>query len=237
MSVLLLNYKTGNAEVVMRILDRISVILRANINDLLTRAEDPEKIINQTLLDMRQAQYEARMEVAQAIAEGKKLERDYLEQASESESWLVKAEKSLEQGREDLAREALKRKTTSFDLSLGLKEQFDAHEQMVDKLKLQLRALDAKINDAERKRQIIIARQKSLEAQASIGAAMGQTDTRKAFEAFERMEDKVDALEDSLVAEAELAADLSLDEEFAALETDSRVEDELAALKAKLADS
>ena len=237
MSVLLLNYKTGNAEVVMRILDRISVILRANINDLLTRAEDPEKIINQTLLDMRQAQYEARMEVAQAIAEGKKLERDYLEQASESESWLVKAEKSLEQGREDLAREALKRKTASFDLSLGLKEQFDAHEQMVDKLKLQLRALDAKINDAERKRQIIIARQKRLEAQASIGAAMGQTDTRKAFEAFERMEDKVDALEDSLAAEAELADDLSLDEEFAALETDSRVEDELAALKAKLADS
>jgi len=221
----------------MGILDRIGVILRANINDLLTRAEDPEKIINQTLLDMRQAQYEARMEVAQAIAEGKKLERDYLEQANESEAWLAKAEKSLEQGREDLAREALKRKTTSFDLAVGLKEQFDAHEAMVDKLKVQLRALDAKINDAERKRQIIIARQKRLEAQESIGAAMGRTDTRKAFEAFERMEDKVDSLEDRLAAEAELSDDLSLDEEFAALETDSRVEDELAALKAKLSDS
>lgn len=221
----------------MRILDRIGVILRANLNDLLTRAEDPEKIINQTLIDMRQAQYEARMEVAQAIAEGKKLERDYLEQANESEGWLVKAEKSLEKGREDLAREALKRKTTSFDLSVGLKEQFDAHESMIDKLKVQMRALDAKINDAERKRQIIIARHKRLEAQESISAAMGHTDTRKAFEAFERMEDKVDQIEDRLVAEAELTAELSLDEEFAALETDSRVEDELAALKAKLAES
>lgn len=221
----------------MRILDRIGVILRANLNDLLTRAEDPEKIINQTLIDMRQAQYEARMEVAQAIAEGKKLERDYLEQATDSEAWLVKAEKSLEQGREDLAREALKRKTASFDLSVGLKEQFDAHESMVDKLKVQLRALDAKINDAERKRQIIIARQKRLEAQESIAGAMGYTDTRKAFEAFEQMEDKVDQMEDRLAAEAELTDELSLDEEFAALETDSRVEDELAALKAKLADS
>ncbi len=221
----------------MRILDRIGVILRANLNDLLTRAEDPEKIINQTLIDMRQAQYEARMEVAQAIAEGKKLERDYLEQATDSEAWLVKAEKSLEQGREDLAREALKRKTASFDLSVGLKEQFDAHESMVDKLKVQLRALDAKINDAERKRQIIIARQKRLEAQESIAGAMGYTDTRKAFEAFERMEDKVDQMEDRLAAEAELIDELSLDEEFAALETDSRVEDELAALKAKLAES
>jgi len=218
----------------MGILDRIGVILRANINDLLSRAEDPEKIINQTLLDMRQAQYEARMEVAQAIAEGKKLERDYLEQASASEAWLEKAEKALEQNREDLAREALKRKTSSFDLAEGLKEQLDNHTAMVDKLKVQLRALDAKINDAERKRQIIIARQKRVEAQVAISDAMNRTDTRKAFEAFDRMEDKVAEMEDMLSAEEQLADELSLDEEFEALESDARVEDELAALKAKL---
>jgi len=218
----------------MSILERIGVILRANINDLLSRAEDPEKIINQTLLDMRQAQYEARMEVAQAIAEGKKLERDYLEQASAADAWLEKAEKSLEQNREDLAREALKRKTSCFDLAEGLKEQFDNHSAMVDKLKVQLRALDAKINDAERKRQIIIARQKRVEAQMSISDAMGRTDTRKAFEAFDRMEGKVAEMEDMLSAQEQLADELSLDEEFEALESDARVEDELAALKAKL---
>ena len=218
----------------MSIFDRIGTILRANLNDLLTRAEDPEKIINQTLMDMRQAQYEARMEVAQAIAEGKKLERDYQANANEGGSWLVKAEQALKQEREDLAREALKRKTASEDLASGLKEQLDAHNAMVEKLKMQLRALDAKIEEAERKRQLIIARQKRVEAQRSVSGAMAKTDTRKAFEAFERMEGKVAAMEDQVSAEEELVKDLSLDDEFAALEADTRVDDELAALKARL---
>ncbi len=218
----------------MAIMERIGTLLRANINDLLTRAEDPEKIINQTLMDMRQAQYEARMEVAQAIAEGKKLERDFTLRAKESQSWTDKAEQALKQGREDLAREALKRKQTGSDLAEGLKEQLDSHNAMVEKLKTQLKALDAKIDEAERKRQLIIARQKRVEAQRALSDAVSRTDTRKAFEAFERMEGKVAKMEDQLKAEEELASDLSLDDEFEALESDRAVEDELAALKAKL---
>ena len=220
----------------MSIIDRIGTILRANLNDLLSRAEDPEKIINQTLMDMRQAQYEARMEVAQAIAEGKKLERDFHANLTESENWLVKAESALKQERDDLAREALKRKQGSADLAEGLKGQLDAHNGMVDKLKTQLRALDAKIGEAERKRQILIARQKRVEAQQTLSGALSKTDTRKAFEAFDRMEQKIEGMEDRVNAEEELAQSLSLDDEFAALEQDSAVEDELAALKAKLSD-
>mgnify|MGYP000592234197 CR=1 FL=1 len=220
----------------MALLDRISTILRANLNDVLSRAEDPEKIINQTLMDMRQAQYEARMEVAQAIAEGKKLERDYNANVKESDAWLSKAEQALKQEREDLAREALKRKTSNSDLAVGLKEQLDAHNGMVEKLKTQLRALDAKIGEAERKRQLLIARQKRAEAQESLSGAMSKTDTRKAFEAFDRMEEKIEGMEDRLTAEEELVKDLSLDDEFAALEQDTAIEDELAALKARLGD-
>lgn len=218
----------------MGIFERIGTILRANLNDLLTRAEDPEKIINQTLLDMRQAQYEARMEVARAIAEGKKLERDYQAALKESESWLGKAEQAIKQGREDLAREALKRKASSAALAEGLKEQLDAHEAMIEKLKTQLRALEAKIEEAERKRQLLIARQRRAEAQRSVSQAMSRTDTRTAFEAFDRMARKVEGLEDRVAAEEELERDLSLDEEFAALEEESGIEEELAALKARL---
>jgi phage shock protein A len=221
----------------MGIIERIGTILRANLNDMLTKAEDPEKIINQTLMDMRQAQYEARMEVAQAIAEGKKLERDYMTREKESMNWQSKAETAVQQGRDDLAREALKRKTTSADLSIGLKEQYDIHNQMVEKLKTQLRALDAKIEEAERKRQLIVARQKRVEAQRSLSDAVSRTDTRKAFEAFERMEGKVSKMEDQLKAEEELANDMTIDDEFEALESDKAVEDELAALKAKLSGS
>ena len=218
----------------MGVFERIGLIIRSNINDLLTRAEDPEKIINQTIMDMHQAQYEARMEVAQAIAEGKKLERDLGANQREAQSWLEKAEQAIKAGREDLAREALRRKKAAEDLAGGLKEQFDSHNLMVERLKTQLRALDAKIGEAERKRQLLIARQKRAQAQETVGAALSKTDTRKAFAAFERMESKVTQREDRLAAEAELAADLSLDDDFAALGAESEVEDELAALKAKL---
>jgi phage shock protein A len=218
----------------MAVFDRIGTIIRANLNDLLTRAEDPEKIINQTLMDMRQAQYEARMEVAEAIAEGKRLERDQQRHAAEVDTWMEKAEQALHAERDDLAREALKRKQASSDLAVGLKDQLDAHQAMVERLKTQLRALDAKIGEAERKRQLLIARQKRAEAQRSVSAAMSRTDTTKAFQAFDRMESKVEAMEDTLAAEDELAKDLSLDDEFEALEVDDGVEDELAALKAKL---
>lgn len=219
----------------MAVFDRIGTIIRANLNDLLTRAEDPEKIINQTLMDMRQAQYEARMEVAEAIAEGKRLERDQLRHAAEVDTWLDKAEQAVKAEREDLAREALRRKQASDDLAIGLKEQLDAHQAMVERLKTQLRALDAKIEEAERKRQLLIARQKRAEAQQSVNAAMARTDTNKAFEAFNRMQGKIEGIEDKLAAEEELAQDLSLDDDFAALEVDEGIEDELSALKARLA--
>src|SRR5690625_2360995 len=174
----------------MNILERIGTILRANINELLTRAEDPERIINQTLIDMRQAQYEARMEVARAIAEGKKLERDVSSHRNEAGEWVKKAEAALRQEREDLAREALRRKKSAEDLADGLQEQLDAHEEIVEKLKTQLRALDAKISEAERKRQILIARQKRAEAQKSVAGAIARTDTRSAFEEIVRPDGK-----------------------------------------------
>ncbi len=221
----------------MAILDRIVTIVRANLNDMLTRAEDPEKIINQTLMDMRQAQYEARMEVAKAMAEGKKLERELEAHQREAKSWLEKAERAMKSGREDLAREALKRKKAAGDLSQGFEEQIAAHRSMIERLTTQMRALDAKIDEAERKRRLLIARQRRAEAQDTVNAAMARTDASKAFAAFDRMEGKVTSLEDRLNAEQELASALSLDDEFAALDGDSDLEDELEKLRARVTES
>lgn len=221
----------------MAIVDRIVTIVRANLNDLLTRAEDPEKIINQTLMDMRQAQYEARMEVAQAMAEGKRLERDLKARRSEAQSWLEKAEQAVKAGREDLAREALKRKKAARDLADGFEEQLATHHAMIERLTTQMRALDAKIEEAERKRKLLIARQRRAQAQGTVNAAMARTDTKEAFAAFERMETKVAGMEDRLEAERELAEALSLDDEFAALGEDKEIEDELEGLRSRLGDS
>lgn len=216
----------------MGILDRIGTILRANLNDLLSRAEDPEKILNQTILDMREAQYQARMETAEAIAEGRKLERDVDDQRSQAKGWLEKAESALDAEREDLAREALKRKRSAEDLAEALAEQLSTHQAMVERLKTQLRALEAKIDEAERKRQVLLARQKTTEASRSVRTAMGAANANRALEAFDRMEQKITHQEDTLAAEESLAADLGDTDPFAELE-DEGVEEELAALKAK----
>jgi phage shock protein A len=218
----------------MAVIDRIVTIVRANLNDLLTRAEDPEKIINQTLMDMRQAQYEARMEVAQAMAEGKKLERDLKNHQDEAQRWLEKAEQAIKSEREDLAREALRRKKAARDLAEGLEEQLRSHQEMINRLTTQMRALDAKIEEAERKRKLLIARQRRAEAQSTVNTAMARTDTRKAFAAFERMEGKVTNMEDRLEAERELDEALSLDDEFASLRDESDIEDELARLRERM---
>lgn len=216
----------------MAILDRIGTILRANLNDLLSRAEDPEKILNQTILDMREAQYQARMETAEAIAEGRKLERDVNEQREHAQSWLQKAESALDSEREDLAREALKRKRSAEDLADALGEQLEAHQTMIERLKTQLKALEAKIDEAERKRRALLARQKTTEASRSVNAAMGAANAEKAFEAFSRMERKIEHAEDKLAAEESLSSDLGEFDPFAELE-DEGVEEDLAALKAK----
>ena len=216
----------------MGILDRIGTILRANLNDLLSRAEDPEKILNQTILDMREAQYQARMETADAIAEGRKLARDVDEQREQAQEWLEKAESALDAERDDLAREALKRKRSAEDLAAALQEQLDAHDAMVERLKTQLKALDAKIDEAERKRRALLARQKTTDASRTVRKAIGAANADQAFEAFERMERKVQHAEDKLAAEESLARDLGDEDPFAELE-DEGVEEELAALKAK----
>ncbi len=218
----------------MGVIDRIATILRANLNDLLSRAEDPEKILNQTLMDMRQAQYDARMQVAEAIAEGKKLRRDVAEQTAEAEAWGSKAEQALGAGREDLAREALRRRRAGRDLAAALGEQAEKHDAAVEGLKSQLRALDAKIDQAERKRRLLLARQKRGEAERSVADAMARTDTRDALQAFDRIEGRIERGEDRLRAEQELRRDLSLEEEFAALEGEPDIEAELGELRRRL---
>lgn len=218
----------------MSIIQRISMIVRSNVSDLISKAEDPEKIINQALEDMRQARNEARSEVVGAIAEGKKLERDVKKHREEAAEWLAKAEQAIRHEREDLAKEALRRKKAAEVLADGLQEQADKHNGMVEQLKRQLLALDAKIGEASRERQLLLARQKRAQAQRSINAVTSKEDFGRAAAAFERMSEKVAGMEDRLAAEMALENDLSLEEDFAALGMDDGVTSELAALKERM---
>ncbi len=219
----------------MGLIDRIKTLVKANLNDLISRAEDPEKILNQALQDMHQNLYEARIEVTKTAAEEKKLEREYRTNKALAEEWEKKAELAVKKGDESLAREALRRKRGYDNLAESFKEQWEEQKKIVASLKVQLAALDAKIDEAERKRRVLIARQKRAAAQKVIHEAMAEVADTTAFEAMDRMEAKVSDIE----ARAEAAAEISVDEledEFEKMEEDSEIENELKKLKAKVED-
>lgn len=217
----------------MGILDRLSRLIRANINDLIKRAEDPEKIIAQALEDMRAALRDARMEVAEAMAQLAKLKRDQQSYAEQVSGWEDKAAEALKAGREDLAREALKRKAQANSLADGFAQQVGQQQTIVDQLTNQLKALEAKIQEAEAKQALLAARQKGVEAAEAVRKMDSKFDANPAVEAFNEMEKRVEAMEDKHAALSQMDKD-DIQTQLDNLSPDKGVDDDLARLKKQL---
>ena len=218
----------------MTILDRLSRLIRANVNDLIGKAEDPTKIIDQTLLDMREAYSEARTEVAGAMAQSAKLEREADTNAKLADEYGQKAEQAMRAGSEDLAREALRRKQNHTDLAAGFRAQLGTTSSTVDSLKTQLRALEAKIDEMETKRQLLAARAQTAQASGVLEKASGFDKAGGAMSAFDDMERKVAAMEDHNTASAQLREEGDIDAQLKNLGRDRTLDEEMAALKAKV---
>jgi len=217
----------------MNLLDRIRRLIRANLNDLLRRAEDPEKIIEQALLDMKEALKEAREQVAAAMAEAKRLEREVESHLKEAALWEEKAKEALKAGREDLAKEALRRRKRALDLAEGFKAQLEEQKSLTDRLMTQLKALEAKIDEAEARKKLLLARKKGVEAAEAVRRMESRLEGHPALEAFEEMEARILAMEDRHEALKELDGQ-DLDKELSALSADKEVEEELLRLKREL---
>jgi len=194
----------------MPIFDRISTILKANINDLLDKAEDPEKMIYQLLREMEQQNEKARRQVAKAAT-------------------------ALRAGDEALAKEALARKLAHQKRAKALREALDDQTLAVTRLKEQLHALQAKIEDAKRQKDVLLARQRRVEAEEQIRTTMSTlTYAEDAFQAFDRIKDKIEDQELVLEALREMEAETSTEARFEELEADQELDTALAALKAEL---
>jgi phage shock protein A len=211
----------------------MSDIFKANINELIDRAEDPAKMMDQMVREMQENLREAKIQVAKAIADEKKLHHQLKQNEMQSKNWESKAMLALKKGDENLAKEALKQKKTYDNLSNSVRGQWEEQNGLSSKLKDNLRALESKIDEARRKKEILIARQKRAEAQKKIHEVMTGLNDTSAFATFDRMEQKVMEIEAQADAAVELEMD-SLDDQFRALEAGSDVDDELAALKAKM---
>ena len=218
----------------MALFKRIRDITAASINDLLDKAEDPVKMINQFLRDMEEDIAEAEVAVAKQIA----IEKRFKEQRDEAASLVQKradqAQKALEMENEDLARRALQDKREQQDRFTTFSAEYDKAKGLADDLRVKLEQMKDELLKMKGRREMLVARADAAKVQKQINHAMGGFGSESAARGFARMEEKVNQME----AEAEASNELrspsrSIDEEFKDL--DSGVEDELAALKAKLA--
>ena len=214
----------------MGLLDRVSTLVRANLNDLLDRAEDPEKVIKQLLIDMNNQLIQVKTQVAAAIADERRLQTRYQEAQRTADEWQRKAELAIDKGEDELAKQALQRRNTYAQTATGLQEQSEAQSAQVQTLKDGLRQLQNKIEEAEAKKELLIARSRSAKAQEQMHRTLGSIQSVGGLSQFERMERRVEEQEARAQAYTDLSTD-TLDDKFAALETESEVDRQLREMK------
>jgi phage shock protein A len=221
----------------MGIFARIARLIKANLNALISGAEDPEKILTQLLEDMAKQLIEAKKQVAVAIADEKRLQKQLQTERDSAAEWERKAMLAVRANNDGLAKEALARKQEYSAHADQYQAQWQKQKQSVDQLKLALRALSNKIEEAKRKKSLLVARQKRAEAQSKIQETMSGLKNASAFEAFDQMAAKVDQIEAQAEAHHELAEEYSGDvlaQRFGELEGTVGADEDLIALKRKM---
>jgi phage shock protein A len=221
----------------MGLFDRLSTLFRSNINDMISRAENPEKMLNQLILDMKTQLAKAKQEAASAIADEKKLQAEAEGLKKQAEDWERRAMLAVQEGRDDLATQALMRYNEALQGAQSLHETWLKHKAETENLKVSLRQLNDKIEEAKRKKNILVARAKRAEAQQRIQETMAGMSDKSAFESFERMAEKIEATERKALAAAEIQQEFSADtlvDQFKSLEYKGTTDQQLLELKAKM---
>jgi phage shock protein A len=216
----------------MGILDRLSTLVKSNVNDLIDHMQDPGKEIDQLILDMEDAAGKARQEVAACIANEKLMQKRLADLADESTSWEGQAEKALRAGNEELAREALRRKATKDADRIEAEKALAEQQVAVERLKAGLVALDARVKDVKLRQGTLRAKARAAHGENPLSA---QT---SAFGDFDRMSSKIEALEAEGALTDELsgqtAAAVEAEGKLRQLSEDQALDDALAALKKKV---
>jgi phage shock protein A len=216
----------------MGILDRVSTLLRANVNDMIDRAEDPEKVVKQLIADMNNQLIQVKTQVAASIADEKQLYQRYQDSQAKATDWQQRAELAVEKSQDDMAREALSRRNAFQQTADGFKEQYDQQSGQVEQLKEALHQLELKIQEAQTKEELLIARSRRAKAETNIRTTLSGMDQSSALASFNRIEEKVNQQEARAAALGELDTD-TMEHRFQLMEQESTVENQLSELKAK----
>ncbi len=218
----------------MGLFSRIADVFKANVNDVLDKVEDPEKMLKQMVIEMEESVNKTTLAVAQAIANEKSLERKIEKAKKDREEWEQKAVQALQASRDDLARAALEKKAIA---DRNLNDLVPIHiqaKETANKLRQQLDSLKAKLDEARSRQSTLIARSQAAKAQKQIAQSISGVGS-DAFSKFDKFEGKIEKLEAEATAFEELAgSNTSLDDEFKKLSSGPGIDNELEAMKAKL---
>jgi len=220
----------------MNIFSRISDIVAANVNALLDKAEDPEKMIAQIIREMREALERARQHGAGAIATERQLARELNEHRNQAAFWQDRARRALTENREDLARQALERRIEEENLVRGLERQHDRATQTSAAVRTTIGALQARLSEAQRKERMLAARNRAVRArrEAQRFLAVQPDGFHSSADRLQVWESRIDTLEDELAAEAELARCGSTNMAVAEPDRTALIEEQLQALKKEI---
>jgi len=215
----------------MALLERVSTLIRANLNDLVERAENPEKMIKQVILDMQNQFMQVKTQVAIAIADLHLLEKKQKENKDKREEWIHKAELAVEKKDDALARAALERSMSFDQMAKNFDEQIADQRTQVELLRDALNKLELKIAEAEGKAELLIAQHRRSKAVGRASDASAKAGDKNAVAAFDRMKNKVQREEAISQAKAEIEGSDDLDRRFARMEKEEQVEKLLIEIK------
>ena len=216
----------------MPLLERVSTLVRANLNDLIDKAEHPEKMIKQVILDMQNQLLQVKTQVAIAIADQHLLEKKQKENEAKVAEWMRKAELAVGKQQDDLARASLQRSESYRELSEGFAQQITDQKAQVDNLKTALRQLEQKLAEAQGKADLLVAQHRRARAVGKASEARMAGGNGSSSAAFDRMKHKVAQEEAISHAKSEIAAE-DIEGRLAELEKQDRIEQLLTQLKAK----
>jgi len=216
----------------MALLERVSTLIRANLNDLIDQAENPEKMIKQVILDMQNQLLQVKTQVAIAMADEHVLEKKRKENADKETEWMRKAELAVDKKQDGLARAALERALSCKQMATSFEQQVADQKIEVENLRSALNKLENKLAEAESKSELLIAQHRRARALAKASDAQMSMGDRSKVATFDRMKTKVRHAEAISQAKSELVSD-NTEEKLASLEKEDQIEGLLAEIKAK----
>lgn len=219
----------------MGLLERVSTLIRANLNDLVDKAEDPEKVIKQIVLDMQNQLMQVKTQVAIAVADERLLRKKQLENETKAAEWLKKAEMAVTKKDDELARAALERHRNYKQIAESFVEQVADQQAEVEKLKSALRKLDQKMEEARNKSDMLLARHRRAKANGRAADVRTKMVDGSAVDGYDRMKDKVMRNEAVAEAKTEMLGEPTVEDRFAAMEKEEEIERMLAELKTRVA--